>query len=286
MKINHIDFIDFTHCHEGFFLDGTDGNWIRGLNLFSVCGIIIVTTLGFMILVLCNGLLSLIAGFSGRGGDTICRLLYSLLRYIVVLTILYYVFEYIGLSLSTYIASMSMISLAISLGSKDMVSDMLAGLMIIFERQFQVGDIVELDGSRGRILEIGVRSTKLLTGTNDIKFISNSNIRSVINKSRRISAFTMELIVVTDSSLETMEELISRELPKIGRKEKKITGGPALAGIATMSGGGKPERSRKITARIRCECRERDLDEARDFLNREVYLLCERENIELGEKMF
>ena len=261
------------------------GDWIRGLNLFSVCGIIIVTTLGFMLLVVCNGLLSLIAGFSGRGGETICRLLYSLLRYIVVLSILYYVFEYIGLSLSTYIASMSMISLAISLGSRDMVSDMLSGLMIIFERQFQVGDIVELDGSRGRILEIGVRSTKLLTGANDIKFISNSNIRSVVNKSRRMSAFTTEIIIVTDASLVKIEELFNRELQKIARKEKRIEGGLKLAGVTTLAGGGKSERGKKTTVRVTCECRERDLDAVRDYLSRELYLLCERENIEIGEKL-
>ena len=278
-----------------FFLGGTDGtfggaslfqyimtgDWIRGLNLFAVCGILTVVSGGILILLICNVVLSLIAGFTGRGGETICRLLYSLARYVTVLTILYYVFEYIGISMSTYIASVSMISLAISIGSRDMVSDILAGVLILFEGQFQAGDIVEIDGCRGRVLEIGVRSTKLLCQGNDIRYISNSGIRSVVNKAKQVSTFTTELAIVTGEPLEKVEELFKRELPAISRKNRMIKSELTVAGISKVIGGGKPDRDRTIALRIKCECRERDYEEVRDYVNRQIYLLCERENLEL-----
>ena len=83
------------------------GDWNRGFNMFALCSIIIVLITEVVLIILSNGLLSLIAGFTGKGGETICRLLYSLINYIVVLGMLYNVFEYLGLPISTYIASLS-----------------------------------------------------------------------------------------------------------------------------------------------------------------------------------
>jgi len=257
------------------------GDWMRGLNLFSFCGIMIVGTVAFLSIIVCNALLSLIAGFSGRGGETICRLLYSLCRYVAVLSVLYYVFEYIGISMSTYVASLGMVSLALSLGSRDMVSDIVSGIMILFEHQFQVGDYVELDGSRGKVLEMGIRSTKLLTASNDVKYISNSGIRSVLNKSKNFSFISTELVIVTGEPLEAIEEKFRAALPEIARKTRKIKGDLTMDGISRVSGGGRPDRDKTVSIRFRCECRESDFDEVRDFVNREIYLFCERENIEI-----
>ena len=195
---------------------------------------------------------------------------------------LYYIFEYIGLSMSTYIASLSMVSLALSIGSRDMVSDIIAGIMILFESQFQVGDIVEIDNIRGKVLEMGVRSVKLLTPGNDVRFINNSNVLSVVNKSKRISTYTTEIRVITKEPLETIEELFRRELPIIGKRNTKIKVGLAMESVTGMSGGGEPGEDRSISIRIKCNCRERDRDDIEDYIKREIYLLCERENLKLA----
>lgn len=256
------------------------GDWMRGVSLFALCGILMVSTISLLILVVCNILLSLIAGFTGRSGETICRLLYSLIRYIAILAIIYYIFEYVGLSMSTYIASLGTVSLALSIGSRDMVADIVAGVMILFERQFQVGDYVELDGVRGQVLEMGVRSTKLLCQGDNIRYVSNSNIRSVVNKTKRLSSNTMELTIVTSDPIEKVEELFSRELAEIGKKKRQIKE-LSLAGISRVTGGGKPDQGKIISVRARWSCQEGDQEMVQAFINRELYLFCERENIEI-----
>lgn len=256
------------------------GDWMRGVSLFALCGILMVTAISLLILIVCNILLSLIAGFTGRSGETICRLLYSLVRYVTILAIIYYIFEYVGLSMSTYIASLGTVSLALSIGSRDMVADIVAGVMILFERQFQVGDYVELDGCRGQVLEMGVRSTKLLCQGDDIRYISNSNIRSVVNKTKRLSSYTTELTVVTSDPIEKVEELFNRELPEIAKKKRQIKE-LTLSGISRVTGGGKPEQGKCISVKIKWGCQEGDQEFVRDFVNRELYLLCERENVEI-----
>ena len=223
----------------------------------------------------------MIAGFCGKGGDTVCRMIYSFCRYVVAITVIYYIFEYIGLSLSAYFASMGTVSLAVSLGSKDMIADIFAGIMILFEHQFQVGDSVDLDGCKGVVLEMGVRSTKLLTTDNDIRFISNSKIRSVLNKSRVLSTCRAEFTVVTGEPLEKVEGRFDEALSEIGKKNGKIVGGLRLEGISRVSGGGRPDRDKIVSVRVKCSCRELDYEDVRNFINREVYLFCERANIEV-----
>ena len=211
----------------------------------------------------------------------LCRLLYSLCRYVVIIAAVYYVFEYLGINLATYFAGVGMLSLAISMGSRDMVADIMSGIMILFEHQFQVGDYVELDNTRGKVLEMGIRSTKLLTGNNDIMYISNSYIRTVINKSKNASPCVTDLIIVSEDPIEAVENRFKKALKEIGMKNKKIVGDLSLVGITRVTGGGANNQGKTISMRIRCECKERDYDDVRDFINRELYLYCERENIEI-----
>ena len=259
------------------------GDWSRGFNLFALCSIIIVLITGVVLVLLSNAILSLIAGFTGKGGETFCRLLYSLVNYIVVLGFLYYLFDYIGLPISTYIASLSVVSLALSLGAKDMVSDILAGLLIVFEGQFQVGDIVEIDGVEGEALEIGVRSTRLLNDQNDIQYFANSSIRSIVNKSKRDSAYTMELSFLSQDTVEGVERLFKGALPEIGERLSTIISGPRLKDVAILSSIGHSQNGKLYRVRIKTVCKTEDYDAVSEFVRREVYLLCERENIMLWE---
>ena len=100
---------------------------------------------------------------------------------------LYYCFALFGVDTATLLASAGILSIAISLGAKDMVGDILAGLFIIFEGEFRVGDIVMIGDWRGTVLEIGVRTTKIEDGSKNIKIIRNSNVTDVINMTKRSS---------------------------------------------------------------------------------------------------
>jgi len=182
--------------------------------------------------------------------------------------------------ISTYVASLSVISLAISIGSRDMVSDILAGLLIIFERQYQVGDYVEIDNQRGKVLEIGVRSTKLLTESNDIRYINNSNIRSIVNKSKKNSFVNLDISVSTPLRLEELEEAVNRGLKQIGEQSELIFSGPTLVAVTGMSGG-SAGKAKNFSVQINCICAERNRDRVLNDLRREIILFCEQEGIDL-----
>lgn len=92
------------------------------------------------------------------------------------------VLEEFGVNLTGYLASASIIALAISFGSQGLVQDVVIGLTLIFSDTMDVGDMVEITGTTsvvGRVEEIGLRFTTLRNFYNQVVFIPNRTIANV-----------------------------------------------------------------------------------------------------------
>ncbi len=90
--------------------------------------------------------------------------------------------EEAGVNLAAYLASASIVGLAISFGSQSLVQDMVVGLTLLFSDAMDVGDTVEIAGTVvvvGRVEEIGLRFTKIANLYNQIVFIPNRTIANV-----------------------------------------------------------------------------------------------------------
>ena len=77
--------------------------------------------------------------------------------------------------------------------------------------QFKVGDVVELDGYRGIVQEIGTRSTVLLGRSNNIKIVSNRDVRNAVNMTKLSSSYFLTVKVPANVPLETYEAILNRE---------------------------------------------------------------------------
>ena len=164
-----------------------DGGWEKGVNIFAVTASIMIIAVVMTGTEIVKRILKLLASVFGARGETVCRLISSFIKYVAIVAMLYYCFALFGVDTATLLASAGILSIAISLGAKDMVGDILAGLFIIFEGEFRVGDIVMIGDWRGTVLEIGVRTTKIEDGSKNIKIIRNSNVTDVINMTKRSS---------------------------------------------------------------------------------------------------
>ena len=60
----------------------------------------------------------------------------------------------------------------IGLGAQDLIKDLLSGFSIIFENHYDIDDIVEIKGFKGRVLDIGLKSTKLINWKNEVKIFT------------------------------------------------------------------------------------------------------------------
>ncbi|HVM62482.1 MAG TPA: mechanosensitive ion channel domain-containing protein [Verrucomicrobiae bacterium] len=113
---------------------------------------------------------------------TFIRLIANSVTSIVYFFALGLVLQEFGVNLTAYLASASIVGLAISFGSQGMVQDMVIGLTLIFSDTMDVGDMVEILGNAavvGRVEEVGLRFTKLANLYNQTVFIPNRTIANV-----------------------------------------------------------------------------------------------------------
>ena len=245
------------------------GNWKRGLNLLGLAGSLIVIFAFVVFIYFKSVLLRIFCAVLEPKGETICRLAFSLLQYTAVLGALYLIMGFLGFNTSFQLTSVGIISLAISLGSKDIVADILAGIFIIFEGDFQVGDYVEIDGFTGVVREIGVRSTKVLGLGDNVKIIGNQNVKNVLNMSKMNTWLQLEFKLPSDVPLLEVEKLLESEMPAIGERIPEIISGPYYKGVWMITDFGKK------VIHVSCECLERNSRIVRRKVNHEVIVLLE-----------
>lgn len=92
---------------------------------------------------------------------TVHALLINVTKYVVYFTAFGYILNELGVNYMTYLASLSLIGIAVGFGSQGLVQDVVTGFFILFENQFSVGDMVEISGQVGIVEDIGLRTTRL-----------------------------------------------------------------------------------------------------------------------------
>jgi len=113
---------------------------------------------------------------------TLTRLIASSVTFFIYFFAIGLILQEFGVYLTAYLASASVVGLAISFGSQGLVQDMVIGLTLIFSDAMEAGDLVEIAGATtviGRVEEIGLRFTKLVNFYNQEVFVPNRTIANV-----------------------------------------------------------------------------------------------------------
>ncbi len=144
--------------------------------------------------------------------ETILKMLYSFIKYGIAIVMILFILTLWGVDSSTLLASAGGLALVVGLGAQSLISDILAGVFIVFEGEFNVGDIIVIDGWRGKVLSIGIRSTKFRDIYGDIKTINNSQITTVVNKTKELSMADVVVGINYGEDLERVEAIIKKEI--------------------------------------------------------------------------
>ena len=250
------------------------GVWERGINLFAIARILILAGEMILFVLIVSFVLQFIGRQLGAKGWTVCRLIMNVIKYLSIASFIGLSLYYLGMDKTTLLAALSILSLAVSLGSQSLVADIIAGISIIMEGVFDVGDYVEIGSHSGKVLEIGVRTTRILCPGNDIMVIGNKEINTVINKSQRNTVFSVPIIIPADYQLDSIRELLERELPQIGAQNSIILSGPTFEGLTKIKNG-------KMTLSIAAECRQADVGKSKLYLTSELQKLFTRNGIKI-----
>ncbi|MBG9977169.1 mechanosensitive ion channel family protein [Ruoffia tabacinasalis] len=154
--------------------------------------------------------------------NTIQRLLLNIVLYTFYFFVGYSVLSILGIPVGTLVAGAGIASLAVGLGAKDLVSDLVNGLFILIEHQFDVGDHIVINGYEGRIYSIGVRTTVIRDYNGIHHFIPNGNIQELSNLSREAVRIDLDLLIPTDINFAAYEELLKDTYRQVIESDDQI----------------------------------------------------------------
>ncbi|MDX1567592.1 MAG: mechanosensitive ion channel [Longimicrobiales bacterium] len=169
--------------------------WVRGWTLGSrVAVIVVLAVLAHLFVLTARKVGEWLLARDAGGRDSLARrrpkvaslvtLLVSTVTFVVYFGAVGLILSELGVSMTTYFASATVIGLAIGFGSQGLVQDIVIGLTLIFSDALDVGDVADIGGQTGRVESIGLRFTVLRTLVDQQVFVPNRNVGQ-INRYRK-----------------------------------------------------------------------------------------------------
>lgn len=153
--------------------------------------------------------------------------IYLILRYVVWVIVFVLILETSGVKISILLASVTALLVGVGFGIQQLFSDVASGIVLIFERNLQMNDIIELDdGTVGKVIHIGLRTSKLKTRDDVILVVPNSKFvnDTIINWSQMDynTRFSVKVGVAYGSDT----KLVTNILLECALKNKSISAQP------------------------------------------------------------
>ena len=207
-------------------------------------------------------------------GKAVIDLTCSLIKYVAIIVLVFFVLKTLGVDTTTILAGIGILGLVVGLGAQPLIADIIAGFFIIFEKLFDIGDIIVADGFRGTVKEIGVRTTKLVDTGGNIKIINNADLKNIVNMTNQLSLAVCDIGIEYGESLERVEAILKDNLEAIKEAIPDIKEGPFYKGVAELG-------DSAVVIRFAANCEEGARYQVERDMNRQFKLLFDKNNINI-----
>lgn len=199
-------------------------------------------------------------------GQTFLSIFCNALRYISAIVGLCWGLSILGADVKTVVASLGVLALIIGFGANSLIADLVTGLFLVFENQYNVGDYVEVDGFRGRVSSIGIRTTCLEDAGGNIKIINNSDMSNILNRSNHTSRAVSTIGIPYQTDLEKLEQKFPAMMAQIHSRHSDILiAQPEYLGVEELG-------DSAIILKFAVEVADENIFRATRVLNRELFL--------------
>jgi len=111
---------------------------------------------------------------------TLVKLLEDFVKVVVWGALIIILLSHYGIDTAPLLTGAGIVGLAIGIGSKELVKDLVSGFFILFEGTFDKGDFVELGGVKGKVYKLGIRTTTLKDYEGNIYIVPNGQISKIV----------------------------------------------------------------------------------------------------------
>ena len=196
--------------------------------------------------------------------QTLITVMTSFIGYILFVVAFCWSLAVLGVNVSTIFAGVGILALIIGFGTESLVADLVTGVFILFENQFNVGDIIEVDGYRGTVDSIGIRTTCIRDPGGNIKIINNSSLKNILNRSEKGSVAISEVGVSYATDLREVDAKIADILADIKERNSEVfIGEVKYLGVENLA-------DSAVVLKFMAEVEEKNIFSGRRLLNKEL----------------
>ena len=231
-----------------------------------------------LILFIAESIISWLLGLMKPGRNrtrTLIALFKNIVRYAVILIAICVVLSMFSVDIGTILAGLGIIALIVGFGAESLIADVVTGLFILIDNQYNVGDIVEVNGFRGTVTDISVRTTVLTDVGGNVKIINNSDMKNILNRSDNTSKSVADFPIPYGTDLIALEEKMPAILQSIYESHPDLMKDvPVYLGVDSFA-------DSSIVLKFVVEVGEEDIYTGSRVLNHDLFLAMQKLGIEV-----
>lgn len=154
-----------------------------------------------------------------------------LVWFIVILAIV----SELGFDITAIMATAGILGLAIGFGAQSLVKDIISGFFLILDDQYNIGETIEVNGFRGTVKAMNLRTTSIENFMGSILTLNNGNISQVINWSRRTTLALVDFGVDYATDLDQVVQIMPAFLSQLKEEIKEIIEEPIFLGVTELA---------------------------------------------------
>ena len=148
---------------------------------------------------------------------TYLKLFKNILKYVLLIIVSVIILQINGVNVSSIIASLGVITVIVGFALQDALKDIIMGINIVMNDYFSVGDVLKINNVEGKVIEIGLKFTRMKDINNgNIFVISNRNISEALNLSEQLD---IDIPLPYEESATKMEKVIDIMIEQISELE-------------------------------------------------------------------
>jgi small conductance mechanosensitive channel len=157
----------------------------------------------------------------------------------------------VGINLAPFIAGTSIVGVALGFGAQNIVGDFLAGMFMMLEDQYGVGDVIDFEQASGTVEAVGLRTTRLRDVNGTVWYVRNGVVVRVGNMSQGFATVVLDIPIDAWTDVSTASEAML-EVARAMRAEDAwaavFLGEPEVQGVEALT---RYETQIRLVARVR-----------------------------------
>ncbi|WP_067461109.1 mechanosensitive ion channel family protein [Actinomadura macra] len=170
---------------------------------------------------------------------TLGSVLRSIASILIMGTAAFSILGSLGLNLAPILASASVIGVAVGFGAQSIVRDFLAGLFMLLEDQYGVGDVIDVGSAKGTVEAVTLRVTRMRDVNGVVWYVPNGEIKKVGNESQNWGRAVLDIPVAIHEDTEKVKEILQGAADTMAESptwEDIILEKPSVWGVQALAG--------------------------------------------------